>query len=97
VLAKDAQLKLSQMKLEEIMWDRSVKEAVWKKGRINPDYSPEVLRWDDQGHIMMWSKFGRTDSAFGWTIMANEPLTKGGLDNIENLQPVSLRSRRKGP
>jgi hypothetical protein len=77
------------MELKEIRWDKAVKEAVWKKGRINPDYSPDVLRWDEKGHIMMWSKYGRTDSIFGWTIAADEPLNEGGLDNIENLRPVS--------
>jgi len=85
------------MKLEEIIWDHKVKEAVWKKGKINPDYSPEVLRWDEQGHIMMWSKFGRTDSLFGWTIKANGPLENTGLENIENLYPVSTRSSEKRP
>lgn len=78
------------MKLKEIRWDKTVIEAVWKKGRINPDYSPHVLRWDENGRIMMWSKYGRTDSRFGWTIKAREPLGEGGLDNLDNLQPVSI-------
>jgi hypothetical protein len=75
------------MELKEICWDQSVKEAVWKKGRINPDYSPDVLRWDEYGHIMMWAKYGRTDSRFGWTIVADKPLTDGGQNDIENLRP----------
>ena len=80
------------MKLKEIFWDKSVKEAVWKKGQINPDYSPNVLRWDDRGRIMMWSKYGRTDSRFGWTIEVYDPLWEGGLVNLENLHPVSTLS-----
>ena len=81
--------------LKEICWDKSVKEAVWKKGQINPDYSQNVLRWDKRGQIMMWSKFGRTDSRFGWTIEALEPLGDGGLDNLDNLYPVSTYSQDK--
>lgn len=77
------------MEIDEIYWEKSVKEAVWKKGRINPDYSPNVLRWDKHGHIMMWSKFGRTDSRFGWTIGTIEPVGEGGLENLENLYPLS--------
>ena len=77
------------MELKEVCWDREVKEAVWKKGRINPDYSPEVLRWDDHGRIMMWSKYGRTDSMFGWTIEAHNPLKDGDMDNLDNLHPVN--------
>lgn len=83
------------MELKEICWDRTVREAVWKKGQINPDYSPHVLRWDKEGRIMMWTKFGRTDSRFGWTIEADEPLGEGGLNNLDNLYPVSTYSPDK--
>lgn len=83
------------MELKEICWDKTVKEAVWKKGQINPDYSPHVLRWDKDGRIMMWSKYGRTDSRFGWTIKALEPLGEKDLDNLDNLQPVSTYSPNK--
>ena len=80
------------MELKEICWDKAVKEAVWKKGRINPDYSPHVLRWDEKGRIMMWSKFGRTDSRFGWTIQALESLGDGDSGNLDNLHPVNTYS-----
>jgi hypothetical protein len=83
------------MELKQICWDREVREAVWKKGQINPDYSPHVLRWDAHGRIMMWSKFGRTDSRFGWTIEALDPLEEGDLNNIDNLRPVSTASPEK--
>jgi len=56
------------MKKNENNWSESVKKAVWKKGRINPDYSPRVLRWDRNGHVMMWSEYGKVDSKFGWGI-----------------------------
>ena len=80
------------MELKEICWDRSVREAVWKKGQINPDYSPHVLRWDAHGRIMMWSKYGRTDSRFGWTIVVLDSLEKGGSDTLDNLYPESTYS-----
>jgi len=77
------------MELKDVCWDRAVREAVWKKGKINPDYSPEVLRWDNRGRIMMWTKFGRTDSIFGWSIEAHNPEEDGDLDNLDNLYPVN--------
>ena len=77
------------MKLKEIYWDKSVREAVWKKGHIKPDYSPNMLRWDDHGRIMMWSKFGRTDSIFGWTIATRQPLKNEVSSDLDNLYPVS--------
>ena len=79
------------MELKDICWDKSVKEAVWKKGQINPDYSPNVLRWDIHGQIMMWSKYGRTDSRFGWTIGVLDPCSEGGMESIDNLYPVSYK------
>ncbi len=81
--------------LKDIFWDKSVKVAVWKKGRINPDYSPNVLRWDVAGHIMMWSKYGRTDSKFGWTIGVIDPFADGGRQNLDNLHPLSTSSLNK--
>jgi hypothetical protein len=83
------------MKLKEICWDKEVKEAIWKKGKINPDYSPHVLRWDQNGRIMMWSKFGRTDSRFGWTIEAHEPLGDEDSDDLDKLHPVSTYATDK--
>ena len=77
------------MDLKEIRWDKSVREAVWKKGKINPDYSPHVLRWDANGRIMMYTKFGHTDSRFGWTIEARESAGGTGADKLDNLYPVS--------
>ena len=77
------------MESKNICWDKTVKEAVWKKGQINPDYSPNVLRWDSHGRIMMWSKFERTDSRFGWTIERIDPASDKGAENIDNLQPVN--------
>lgn len=70
-------------------WSESVKKAVWKKGKINPDYSPDVLRWDTHGNIMMWSEYGRMDSKFGWEIDLINPVIDDGAENIENLQPLN--------
>jgi hypothetical protein len=81
--------------IKDICWDKAVKEAVWKKGRIKPDYSPNVLRWDDSGRTMMWSKFGRTDSRFGWTIEAQDPDDEEGLKNLDNLQPVCIYTHKE--
>ncbi len=83
------------MDLKEICWDKSVREAVWKKGKINPDYSPHVLRWDANGRIMMYTKFGHTDSRFGWTIEARETNGDKSPDDLDNLYPVSTYKPKK--
>ncbi len=78
------------LKLEEIRWEKSVREEVWKKGRHYVDYSPRVIRLDSFGRIMMYSKFERTDSKFGWTIDLIDPFKKTGPIDLENLQPVNI-------
>ena len=78
------------MKKSKNNWSESVKVAVWKKGKINPDFSPNVLRWDAYGHIMMWSEYGRKDSKLGWDIGSINHLTNEGAEEIDNLQPFNL-------
>ena len=69
-------------------WSESEKKAIWRKGRINPDHSPEVLRWDRDGHVMMWSEYGRRDSKFGWGIRRIE--REKGKKRGSDLYPVNL-------
>jgi hypothetical protein len=83
------------MELKEIIWEAKIKEAVWRKSQIHPDHAPDVLRLDDNGYIMMWSKFGRTDSRFGWTIRFIDPLKEEGLTYLENLQPINIWNKNK--
>ena len=71
-------------------WSESVKQAVWKKGKINPDHSPNVLRWDVHGNIMMWSDFERSDSRLGWGIDLIDQESEIEKESIENLQPINL-------
>ena len=71
-------------------WSESVKAAVWKKGKINPDFSPDVLRWDAHGHIMMWSEYGRTDSKLGWDIGSIDQIAIEGEEEIDTLQPFNI-------
>ena len=71
-------------------WSESVKITVWKKGRINPDYSPDVLRWDANGHVMKWSEYGRKDSELGWDIGSFDRSSKDGSEEIDNLQPYNI-------
>ncbi len=70
-------------------WSDTVKTAVWKKGRINPDYSPKVLRWDRNGNLMMWSEYGQTHSKFGWKIDLINPALNEGEEDLNNLHPVN--------
>ena len=77
-------------RIEEIRWELSIRSEVWKKGRHYVDYSPKVLRLDRNGRIMMYSKFGRTDSKFGWTIEMIDPSKEIKPIDLDNLEPVNI-------
>src|SRR5215510_4597599 len=72
-------------------------DAVWSKGRIVPDRDPSVWRYDFCGLLIKRAEFGKTLSVHGWEIDHILPVSKGGTDELNNLQPLQWDSnRRKG-
>ena len=68
-------------------------EAIWKKGHVHPRYDPRVYRVDQCGALMKRSAYG-VIGVYGWEIDHKRPVSRGGSDELGNLQPLHWRNNR---
>ncbi len=77
----------------------ALKKMVWEKGRRisqgGKSYDANVWRWDKCGRVMKYSEHGNVDSEFGWEIHHIKPTSKGGTDDMPNLQPLQWENNRR--
>lgn len=69
-------------------WTHETKSAVWYKASAIPDYDSNVWRRDKCGKVIKWSEHGNRNSENGWEIDHINPVSNGGGDHIDNLQPL---------
>lgn len=70
---------------------------VWDKGEEIKGKNANEWRYDTYCNPIQCSEYGNRRSEFGWEKDHIEPKSKGGLDVLENFQPLQWRENvRKG-
>jgi len=72
-------------------FDERTIEAVWQKGTPEPQYPS--FRKDQCGASMHRPKYGNAEQ-WGWEIDHIKPVSRGGTDDLNNLQPLQWENNR---
>lgn len=75
-------------------FDEKIIEAVWNKAQIIEDKDPAEYRSDIVGNTIYRGSYGK-QTIMGWEIDHIKPVSKGGTDDLDNLQALNSAANAK--
>ena len=75
-------------------FSKKVIEQVWEKADEIRGRKPDVWRRDAEGNVIRHGSYG-TEGDYGWEIDHKNPVSRGGTDNIRNLQALHWEENRE--
>ena len=75
-------------------FDKQTIDAVWNKAQIIKNSDPAIYRHDVLGNTLYHGSYGK-QTIMGWEIDHIKPVSKGGTDDIKNLQALNSGANAK--